>query len=241
MNIRNSIILLVVVFSILGEFGLTAQDVNSLNTSKFFESPLIGRRYINKSGLGSPYLYGSFMNGCVVLTSGDTVFNKKLKFDCYRNELIWLANGADLVSLDVNLIRAFSIASSNGVYRNFEQIPSEFPVLVDSTVKYIEKMSTGRVSLYSYRKITVLNETVSSGSGGMYQVNKYVPRPEFYIKVGNSTVKQVQLAKNSLIKAYPEYAEEIKRILRENNLGKIKKEWELIDAIKLLNTNLTIN
>jgi hypothetical protein len=239
MNAKRNIFLIIVITLFIGEIKSMAQEVNSLNTSEFFGASLIGRRYVTTAaGYGSPYLFDGFLNSYVVLTTGDTVFNRMLKFDCYKNELIWMSENATLVSLDSSFISGFSIFSSDKVHRDFERLSLKSPLLADSAIKYIEILNKGEINLYCFRKISTESETVSGNRGGMFQVNKYLQEPKFFIQIGSLPIKQIRLAKNSLVKAYPEYSLEIKRILRENNIGKIKLEWQLIQAVKLINDNL---
>jgi hypothetical protein len=185
-------------------------------------------------GEGSPYLFDHWARGEVVYETGDTVGNKMFKFDCFKNELIWMSDGKSLVALDYHLIRSFTLFPDSGPERRFEKAPLKLPVLSDTLVRYLEVLSTGRMNLYAFRRITVYSKTVT-GSSGLFHVNSYEKEPIYYIRVDNQPVKLVGLRKKSVYDAYPEYSGVLKKILRENHLGNIRNEFQLIRLVHLIN------
>lgn len=217
-----------------------AQDNDKpLNISQYFDAPLIGRSYkAPPRGKGSPYLYDNWLTGYVVLTSGDTVKNRLFKFDCFKNEFVWMADGKSLIALDHNLIKGFALFPQYGVaMRNFEKTSLKLPFLADTTIRYLEVLSAGHVNLYAYRKVTAYTESTTGAASGLYQVNSYESEPVFFIQAGNLPVKQVGFFKKSIINAYPEYSLRLKKILKENHYGGIRNEYQLTTAIKLINEN----
>lgn len=228
--------LLIILFG--SELSLQAQTGNlKLTTSQYFEAPLIGRSYYSPpKGNGSPYLYDEWLNGYVVMTTGDTVGNRLFKLDCYKNELVWMADGRSLVALDHELIKSFTLFPTSGLTeRKFEKTSLKLPFLTDTLIRYLEILGSGKINLYSFRRVAVYTEPTIGNKGGLYQMSIYEREPLFYIQIGNLPVRQVRFSKRSLIGAYPEYSAELKKILRENHAGGIKNEFQLISAVKLIN------
>lgn len=216
-------------------FGVRAQDTPSLKTSDYFEAPLIGRNYIAPAvGEGSPYLYDNWFRGEVVYGTGDTIRNKMLKFDCFKNELVWMSDGKSLIAIDHNLISSFSLFPGINQERKFEKTSLKLPMLSDTMVRYLEVLSSGKMNLYAFRRIAVYSESVT-GSSGLYQVNSYSKEPVYYVRVENLPVKQVRLRKRSVRDAYPEYSDVLKKILRENHSGEIRNEYQLVQLVKMIN------
>lgn len=229
-------LLIALALVISGICRANAQEYN-FRTSDISVAPLIGRNYIpSPKGTGSPYLYENWETGSVELLTGDIVKDKLFKFDCFKNELVWMADGKSLVALDNQLIKSFTLFPKRGyAFRKFERTSLKLPFLSDTMVRYLEVLATGTVNLYSYRRIESTAEEVTGNSGGLYRINSYLPSSLYYIHINNLPVKQVRLSKRSIYEAYPEYKGKIRDILRGKHLGSIRQEFQLINAIELIN------
>ena len=237
MNTSHNTFFIIFIF-LLTIVPVHAQDEIPLKTSNYFEAPLIGRNYIAPPiGQGSPYLYDNWLKGYVVYSTGDTVKNKLFKFDCFKNEFIWMSDGKSLIALDHNLITSFALFPSVGPIRKFEKTSLKLPLISDTLVRYLEVLSEGKVNLFAFRKIAVYSESTIGGSGGLYQLNSYEAEPVYFIQIGEHPVKQIRFIKKNLIDAYPEYSAMLKKILRENHYGSIRNEYQLTQAINLINAN----
>lgn len=238
MNIYKK--LLLVIFSGLWTYAAFAQDSNPLATSAFFKAPIIGRSYVAPAiGNGSPYLLEGWCSGNIVLNSYDTVNVEHLRFDCLRNELIWTKDGQIFISIDNNLIRGFSLLVNKSLSaRKFEKVSLKLPFIMDTMVRFIETVVEGKMNVYALRNVSIESESVAGKNGGLYFLPVYVPEPVFYVQLGDLQVKKVKLNKQSLVEAYPEYSDSIRQILRSRHMGKIKQEYQLIEAVRLINDNL---
>ncbi|HEX2934833.1 MAG TPA: hypothetical protein VHO72_05730, partial [Bacteroidales bacterium] len=129
----NHSYLLITVISLFTILHLNAQDNNTL-TSSYFKTPLIGKRYLTPpNGEGSSFLFNGIVNGDVIVITGDTIKNKLLKLDGLRNELIWINDQSEFVSLDSSYIRAFTLyPDSKGMPRPFFKVQIKLPFKADS-------------------------------------------------------------------------------------------------------------
>lgn len=220
-------------------FTLSAQDNAALKTSEFFQSPIIGRLYkAPRRGEGSPYLMERWWPGKIVLLSGDTIKNVLLKMDCYKNELIWMSDGKSIVAIDPNLITGFSLLPDNRLSeRKFMKLNFKLPLISDTVVKYLEVLNEGPFNLYSFRKVDSYPQSVTGNAGGLFMMNAYDLVSSYYIQAKGQPVKVIEFNKKSLIKAYPEFADKMKKLLKEKHYGSIKNEYQLIQAVQLVNAN----
>lgn len=228
------------IFSILVFLSLAAnaQDEIHLRTSEIFDAPLIGRNYLPPPlGKGSPYLYDNFLNGYVVFITGDTVRNKLFKYDCLKNDFIWMADGKSMIALDHNLIRSFTLFPREGGERIFEKTTLKLPFIADSLFRYLEVLAKGEIDLYSFHKVEVEAEATTGLSGGLYQLNAYSAKNLYFIQLEDLSVRQVRFSKRSIYEAYPEYKEKIRKIMRANHSGGIRNEYQLTQLVKLINEN----
>lgn len=238
MNKSFKILLFVIIAVFSGSISMFAQDEIDLRTSEFFEAPLIGRSYTAPPvGKGSPYLYENWLKGYVVFSTGDTIKNKLFKFDCYKNEFIWMSDGKSLIALDNHLITAFGLYPKTGPVRKFEKTSLKIPFLTDTMVRYLEVLAQGKMNLFAYRNVTVFTESTIGNKGGLYQLSSYEPEPYYYIQIGDLPVKQVRFYKKSLIDSYKEYSATLKKILKENHYGRIQNEFQLVNAVNVINSN----
>lgn len=230
------VFLAVVLYDVL---PLVAQEEIKLKTSEIFDAPLIGRNYVPPpKGEGSPYLYDNWVNGYIVFISGDTVKNKLLKFDCMKNECVWMADGQSLVALDHSLIKSFALFPADANHlRTFERANFKLPLIADSLFRYLEVLSKGKFSLYAFRRIEVESLVTHGISGGLYQVNSYLPGSLYYLRLEDLPVVQVRMSKRSIYEAYPQYKDKIKRLMRANHRGSIRNEYQLAQVIKVINEN----
>jgi hypothetical protein len=233
-------IILIIIAGGFEVFNLNAQNNENLNTSGFFRTSVIGRYYKTPPrGYGSPYLNDNWLKGDIVLISGDTLKNLLLKMDCYKNELVWMSDGKSMVSVDPNLVSSFTLFSKSDLTteRKFQKINFKLPLISDTVVKYLEVLNEGYFNLYSFRKIGIYSRPTAGTSGGLFTMNEYELESSYYIQAKNQPVKTIELKRKSLIKVYPDMAERMKKLLKDNHCGSIKNEIQLVNTLKLINTN----
>ncbi len=218
-------------------YGVMAQDLNPLTTSAFFKRPVIGKSYVAPAiGNGSPYLVENWTSGYVVLTSNDTVVLKYMRFDCLKNELVWTKEGQIPISIDPDFIKEFGLKTNpNLTERRFERTTLKLPLITDTMVRFLEILVKGSLKLYALRNIAVDNELVPGR--GLRYLPVYKPETVFYLQIGNLPMKRIKIKKRSLTDAYPEYAEQIEQILHSKHYGQIRKEYQLVESVKLINDN----
>lgn len=225
------------IFSLMS-ITANAQEEVRLRTSEIFDAPLIGRNYLPPPvGKGSPYLYDNFLNGYVVFITGDTVRNKLFKYDCLKNDFIWMADGRSMIALDHNLIKSFTLFPKEGGERKFEKTTLKLPFIADSLFRYLEVLAKGKIDLYSFHKVEVEAEATTGLSGGLYQLNAYSAKTLYFIQLEDLPVSQVRFSKRSIYEAYPDYKEKIRKIMRANHGGGIRNEYQLTQLVRLINEN----
>jgi hypothetical protein len=142
-----------------------------------------------------------------------------------------------MVAVDPNIILGFSLTASNSTdFRFFQKVSMISPVIEDTSIRYLEILFPGKVKLYANRKVGVGLEMVVSGKGGMFSRNVYTPEPFYLFQIENLPITYIQMRKRSIINAFPEYTAKIKSIFRENRVRNVRTEYNLIQAVKTLNS-----
>ena len=225
--------IMIALFLLLALSNLHCQN---LNTSGYFEPPLVGRYYTwASSGIGSPLLQ-DWQYGYIFLNTGDTVTNKLLNMDCSKNTLLWVKEGKSIVAVDKNSIKGFNIQNPNGKVRNFMKVGLKSPLGIDTAQLYLEVLHVGDISLYVYRKVAIYNQ-VSIVNGKSVALKKYINEPVYYIRIKTQPLKALRVNKRSIISAFDD-EHKIKEILKNNRIRKIKSENQLLDAIQVIERNL---
>lgn len=233
---KNHLYLLIPILHLILILNLNAQK-DTLNTSSYFEAPLIGRRYLPPpNGEGSPFLFNGIVNGDVVVTTGDTVKNKLLKLDGLRNELVWMNDQFGYIRLDSSQINAFTLYPQKDSPHHFAKMRIKLPSMTDSANHYVEILNDSVFLTYAYRYIEIIKEQNVIG-GTLRETNIFKPVTTYFIKLQGFPIKQIRLNRRSLIKAIPLYSKNIKLILNKSKIRAIKNEQQLKEAVLLLARN----
>lgn len=235
---KNHLYLLMPILHLILALNLNAQD--TLNTSSYFEAPLIGRRYLPPpNGDGSPFLFNGIVNGDIVVTTGDTVKNKLLRLDGLRNELVWMNDQFGYIGLDSSQIKAFTLYPKKDSPHHFTKMAIKLPSRTDSSYCYIEILNDTVFLTYAYRYIEVIKEQQVI-DGALRETNLFKPVATYFIKLQGFPIKQIALRRGSLLKAFPSYSKNMKKILNKSKIRAIKNEQQLKEAVLLLARSINL-
>ena len=208
-------------------FSLYANPQNDTTATK----KLTGEIYFDKKGFKGEQFYNKeWQNGDIELSTGETIYNSKLKYSILQDEVIWFnENINQQIQLDKPLIIGFVLKNNGGTVTHFVQIQSTNPF-------FAEIAAEGSYSLYIQRRVKITNEDVNI-DGGNYRLQKITPAPLYHIKTESGKLFSTdKISKSALFKALPEQKEQIMQIIKSNHL-KLKKEKDVIRLIQLLNEN----
>jgi len=225
---------LLICISINGQSNVT---VPALEKDSFFESKLTGESFFeNKQYLGDQYFNNDWAISDILLSSGEMVKNKNLKYNGLFDEVIWMnSSNYGKYKLDKSFISEFWLKIAPGSTLHFKRIHVDGPNESHPFDIFVQVKVEGKVSLYIHHKITITGEENLYVNNNLYYFNRIGKMPVYYIKlITNRYVKMSGIRLSSFLKVFPEEKKEITKLLKENHL-KIKTENDLIKAIGLLN------
>jgi hypothetical protein len=234
--VRN-IILISVISSI--NFYLKAGNPDPLMLKK--EHHLSGEVFQSgQASVGSQYFYEEWLEGDVLLKSGQLVERKMLRYNGLLDELIWMpAPTRSQVRVDKNMIAQFSFVlpgrSDKVVFENITIRPrfqsSEINILAQALHK-------GKFSLYVHRKVKQKDELARRTERGVYFIPILEHDPVYYVVFSdNLAVPLRKLNNRSLLRVFPEQRREIRQLLRQEEL-RIRTEQDMVLAVIAINKRI---
>lgn len=213
---------------------------DQLSLDSIFEPKLTGESYSAKAGMiGSQFFNDDWVESDILLTTGEKVFNKLLKYNGYSDEVVWLVpENFKQVKLDKYAIDEFVLKNYRGKSILFKRINVKQMFLSDSTDIFAEVLIESKLSLYVFRKIGVAGTVNKSGKEGVYSFDELEPAPVYYLKLTNSSFFTLQrLKRRALLNIFPEQKTAIRKLLRQNH-QQLKTESDLIEVVNLLNKSI---
>jgi hypothetical protein len=214
----------------------TASYGQTINIDSIFEPPLRGETFQKETGTeGKQFYNDDWMPGDIKLNSGETAFNKQLKYSVLMDEVIWLQAGTfRQVKLEKHFITEFCLKGQQGKVIRFIKTRVKQPSMNDSTDIFVEVLVENAASLYAFRTVWV-EETSNIVNGVQTYVRNIVPQPQYILKLPDQkdiTLKRIK--KKIVVNALPEkYRNTIKATVQENHLS-IRTEEDLIKLVTLI-------
>jgi hypothetical protein len=164
------------------------------------------------------YFQEAFLVGKVKFSNGDSLGNLLLRYNGFEDQLIWLSKDFGQVKLDKSHIAEFDLKNSGSAFE-FKYIQ------MDKSGFFAQICYEGRVTLYVQRKIVPHTDYFKDG----IHYFKYKPMPQYFLRVNNRLLS-VNRNVTSIYQLFPEKKEEIRRVIRDNNLKARTEE----DFVKLI-------
>ncbi len=215
-------------------FGLKSQ---TLNVDSIFTPPLCGEIYHIKTGtIGNQFYNNEWRLGKIKLISGEWVFNIKLKYNSFIDELIWLQeNSFKQIKLEKHFIDEFVLINSDGISVHFRRMKIKLPPMVDSSEIYVEVLLEKIASLYVFRSIKIEGHEEELKNGILYSNDVLKDHPVYILIMPDQRIITFQkIRKRSLLNALDENSRvRIKKIIQEFHLS-IRKENDLMELVRLI-------
>lgn len=214
---------ILLIFSLLSCW-LNAQNTNvesGTESEKFSFQKLIGEKYLDASlyhhGL---YFRNVWLNGNIVLSSGNQVNQVMLRYNGFEDQLIWLSPKFGQIKLDKQNIEEFQLLSSDSVF-HFKRL--KINSLKDSSASFYQVGYEGKLQVYISRIIKL--QTESYKAYAKYFI--YKPYPEYYIIINKKLFILDRPKVKAVYAVFPTCKEKIRQRIKDNHL-KIKNEADFI-------------
>jgi hypothetical protein len=201
--------------------------INTNLSDDFYEDKITGEVFSNPVFYkGSQFYNDNWDLGEIRLINGKTVKNKYLKYNSLTDDLYWLRkNDYQQIIVNKDIVKEFTLISDKTNSKMlFRKMKITNWYTKDSASVFLQVLTEGKITLYSFRKIQIINNTNELFPFYKYLISKDDGSPSYF----------VPLRKN-LLKLYPEKKAEIRAILRKEHLRVKKHEEQLIKAIELIN------
>jgi hypothetical protein len=233
----------IVILFLLVYASLNAQPVSGnkenegLKTDSLFQTNLTGEVYIEYRGYkGDQYYFSDWVKSDILLSSGEMLTDRKLKYNGLLDEVIWLNTAIPgLYKLDKASISDIWFKPALESPIHFKRININESSNPQRAAIFAQVVEEGKISLYIQRKISILEVQTITRNGKLYPYKIIGPAPEYYIKISsNKYFLMTSLNRNSLLKVFPDQKKEILKLQRQNHIN-LKTESGLCEMIRLLN------
>jgi len=202
-----------------------------------FSAELTGEFFFeSKQYIGEQYFNNDWWDGDVLLSSGQRVNGKLLKYNGLFDELIWLNNSNyGKFKLDKLSVDEFWMRKKTGDTIHFKRINVGDTTSIHRMGIYTEVMVTGTLSLCIQRKISAVgyeDEYKNKVLGRYYNLKS---KPLYYIKLPENQYLLInKLSNTSFLKLFPDKKDALSKIIRDNHFN-AKNENEFVKLIELIN------
>lgn len=202
-----------------------------------FSTKLTGEFFIErKQYIGEQYFNKDWIIGDILLTTGEMIYNKSLKYNGLFDELIWLNTfNYGIFKLDKSFISDFWLKNTKGSNIHFKQI------CVSNNSKdsihniFMEVCVEGKVTLFIQRKISIQWPQYLIVNEVRQKYDVIEAAPEYFIKLpSNQFLKISKLQRKAFLRLFPDQKKAISRIISDNHLN-INIESDFIKVIELIN------
>lgn len=175
---------------------------------------------------GTPYLDEKYEEG--VINFGNRNHKALIRYNAFQDLIEYQQNGRALV-LDANE----SIKKVK--FGNATFVPLKFESKGKSKLGYFEVLDSGKVTLYSKRKVVFVNAKKGGALDGSDQPAEYKrSADDFYYQLSDGQLREVGSMKE-LIATFPDKQEELAQFAKKERISP-RKEKELIQFMKYYNS-----
>lgn len=173
-----------------------------------------------------------WLYGDVLLENGIVVKDKRLRYNGYLDELFWLYEGDyQQIQLDRNFIKESTLYKQGQLEPViFRKISIDAPLITSRDNVFGELLYEGALQLYAFRRV------IDSRTAEIGEVGPIIsPSPLFVLIMPEGTSKIInRINRRNLLVLFPGKKGEIRNVLRDNRIFRLRSEQDLIDAVRLL-------
>jgi len=210
--------------------ALCGQSWNGQERSPDFGPQLSGEVFnFQLIARGSQYHYADWLRGDVLLYSGQVSTNHQLRYNGYRDAVVWLhPESMQEIRLDIRLVQGFTLygpRQDTMVYERIRTSDGHF---------FAERLHKGKHNLFVYRKVEQTGEVIERAGNALHARAILEARPAYYLidRQGNDH-RLRRINRRSLLGAFPEQRRELRQLLRSHRAS-IGNEAQLVRAVSLI-------
>lgn len=184
------------------------------------------------------YLNPDWIEGDLLLETGDRINNVFLRYNGMTDELFWREPVLNnVIKVDKESVRSFHFNYFRGdsaVFFARMKIKKDF--VSDSTSCFLQEIVFSRIKLYIYRSKSFLRKENYSVNGKISMRDIFIEQPVYFI-LSDSGLSVFKIFNgHALCKAYPDKSDLIRKYIRNSASGRLKTHNEIISIIYYLDT-----
>lgn len=183
---------------------------------------------------GSQYFYDEWLSGEVLLTNGESVSARFLRYNGYLDELIWLPSTSRMpVRVDKGLVRSFSLDMPGHagpvVFENLALRPAFMSQGIDF---FAQRLYVGDLTLLVRREVVRDGRMSRTDGGKIYQITRLKKRPVYCVVMPGHEVFTMRKIRHRFFEdLFPERRRELREVLRHHRI-RVRTEADLIRAVE---------
>jgi hypothetical protein len=228
----RAILYFILIFFVADIYGQT------INLDSIFEPRLCGEMFHLRTGVrGKQFYNDAWAVSDIKLSSGEWVFNKKLKYNGLMDDVIWLQTDSfRQIKLEKNFIDEFCFKDYSGKSVRFKRIKMKLAQVIDSSDIFVEILAEKKASLYVFRNVKIEGTDNHIEGGVLYSYDILVPRPLYILNLPDGeTVSFKKIRRRILLNALTDKYKTIFRNIIQHNHLTMRTEDDLVKLIDLLN------
>lgn len=188
---------------------------------------ITGEPFVNYYAMfdGVPFYQGDWLKGSITVKSGETYSNLELRYDTYKDNLIYRNDVSNNVSIvDKNSIDKFVLIDRNGRLETFKCIE-------DKTLNYLNGHYIGVIledSISVLKKCEAKEDKYSNANLTIKKTGAFVHKTTLY-SWNKQTISTVPKMRRLVYKQYPAIKGDLRKFVMHNHI-RMKNE----DDVKLL-------
>jgi hypothetical protein len=177
-----------------------------------------------------PFYEGDWVNGSVTLLSGDEYKDMNLKFDMYKNQLLYFnSTNKSIVVIDNEIIRSFTLTSKLGKTEVFKRYKTR--VIGEMVEKYYSVLVEDSISLVLKHESLIENYPYANPASK--KIGKFIYKQK-YCFIVNQELHTLPKSKYRLYQSFPSIKDDLKHFIHQKHL-KLKRQDDLIQIFKEIN------
>jgi hypothetical protein len=179
------------------------------------------------------YLNPDWIEGDLLLESGDKISNAFLRYNGLTDELFWREPVLNnVIKVDKESVKGFHFNYFRGdstVFFTRMKIKKDF--VSDSASCFLQEIDFNKIKLFIYHSRFFLRKENYSVNGKISMKDIYIEQPVYFIESESGLSVFKKFNGQALCKAYPEKSDVIRKYIRNSATGRLNTHNEIISIL----------
>jgi hypothetical protein len=182
------------------------------------------------------YLNPDWIEGDLLLESGEIISNLFLRYNGLIDELFWRESVSNtVIKVDKESVMGFHFNDFRGdttVFFRRMKIKKDF--VSDSVLSFLQEIDFNRIKLFIFHSKFFLRKENYSVNGKISMRDKYIDQPVYFIESESGLSVFKKFNGHALCKAYPDKSDLIRKYIRNSESGRLNTYSDIISILQYL-------